>query len=547
MGHKRILIIAAALAVIILSIPALRLLAGSPGRFAIIPLPQVLRPHHGSFVLRPDAAILVDADARETGEYLAKYLRRSTGYPLPVRVETIAQAGQGNILLSTDKAKVGLAPEAYELAATHDSVVIRASAAAGLFYGVQSLLQLLPPDVFSRQPVAHETWSIPCGEIEDTPRFAWRGFMLDVSRHFFNKSEVEQILDAMALHKLNVFHWHLADDQGWRIEIKKYPRLTHIGAWRNKIGFGLDPRASSAYGPDGRYGGYYTQEDIREVVAYAQARHITIVPEIEMPGHSLAALAAYPQLSCSGGPYSTDPVMGTPAGIYCAGNEETFTFLENVLLEVCGLFPGKYIHIGGDEVTKENWHDCPRCQALMRRDGLKNEHELQSYFVRRMVSFLTAHGRQAVGWSEIREGGLPAGAVLMDWNGGAVEAATAGHDVVMCPNAYCYFDYYQSRDRATEPPASGAYLPLSKVYSFDPIPAGLDSRNWAHILGPQANLWTEYIPSLKQAEYMSFPRLCALAEVAWSPANERNWDDFFRRLQAHLQRLDRLGVNYRKP
>jgi hexosaminidase len=535
------------LAGIVFSLPALKILGGGGSRFAIVPQPQTIRPLHGSFRLGPETGILVDPASRDTGEYLAERLRRSTGYPLPVRLVATAGATLGDILFTTNSPPPGLGTEGYELEVSSDSVTVRAPASAGLFYGVQSLLQLLPPEIFSSQPVPGRSWSIPCCDIQDAPRFAWRGFMLDVSRHFFTKAEVERVLDAMALHKLNVFHWHLTDDQGWRIEIKKYPRLNEIGAWRKGIGFGLDPKASTAYGPDGRYGGYYTQDDIREVVAYAQARHITIVPEIEMPGHSVAALAAYPEFSCSGGPYSTDPVMGSRAGIYCPGKEETFTFLENVLSEVCGLFPGKYIHIGGDEVVKENWRDCSRCQALIRREGLKNEQELQSYFIHRIAAFLQAHGRQAVGWSEIREGGLPAGAVLMDWSGGGIAAATNGHDVVMCPNEYCYFDYYQSRDREAEPPASGAYLPLEKVYAFDPIPAGLGPRYVPHILGPQANLWTEYIPSLKQAEYMMFPRLCAMAEVAWSPAAERNGEDFRRRLHRHLARLNELGMTYRKP
>ena len=547
MQRKLIIVLLVLVAGLILSLPSLKQAAGNAGSFTIVPLPATVKAHHGTFRLRPGATVLVDSGSRETGEYLAERLRKSTGYELPVRPRDSEHAGAGNLVLATVGSEPSLGPEGYDLNIIPDSVSVRAQAPAGLFYGVQSLLQLLPPEVYSREPIPPGRWLLPCGEIEDTPRFAWRGFMLDVSRHFFNKAEVEQILDLMALHKLNVFHWHLTDDQGWRIEIKKYPRLTEVGAWRKKIGFGLDPQASSAYGPDGRYGGFYTQADVREIVAYAESRHITIIPEVEMPGHSVAALAAYPEFSCSGGPYSTDPVIGSSAGIYCPAKEDTFRFLEDVLTEVCALFPGKNIHIGGDEVTKQNWRDCPRCQALMRREGLKNEQELQSYFMHRIAAFLTSRGRQAVGWSEIREGGLPAGAVLMDWTGGAVEAATAGHDVVMCPNEYCYFDYYQSRDRSTEPLASGAFLPTSQVYSFEPIPAGLGAQFWPHILGPQANLWTEYIPSLKQAEYMTFPRLCAMAEVTWSPANQRNWDDFSRRIQVHLRRLDQMGVTYRKP
>ena len=387
--------------------------------------------------------------------------------------------------------------------------------------------------------------AVPCVHIEDQPRFRWRGLMLDVSRHFFTKEEVERLLDEMAWHKLNVFHWHLVDDQGWRIEIKKYPRLTEMGAWRKAIGFGLDAKSSTAYGPDGRYGGFYTQDDIREVVAYAQARHIEIVPEIEMPGHSSAALMAYPQFSCTGGPFTTDLPGGVFNGVYCAGNEDSFAFVDDVLTEVFALFPGPYIHIGGDEVPVDNWKNCPKCQARMRQEGLTKESELESYFIRRVEKIVNANHQRLVGWSEIREGGLAPSATVMDWVGGAVEAATAGHDVVMSPLADCYFDHYQSQDHSKEPHAIGGYLPLHQVYAFEPIPTNLPSAYEPHILGAQANVWTEYMPSFKHVEYMVFPRLCALAEVVWSPKTSRNWDDFSRRVRVDCARLDQLGVNHR--
>jgi hexosaminidase len=383
-------------------------------------------------------------------------------------------------------------------------------------------------------------------EIKDKPRFAWRGMLLDVSRHFFTKEEVEQILDALAMHKINVLHWHLVDDQGWRIEIKKYPRLTEVGAWRKAIGFGLDPKASTAYGPDGRYGGFYTQEDIREVVAYAAARHITIVPEIEMPGHSSAALAAYPQFSCNGGPFTTDVGGGVFPGVYCAGNDGTFDFLQNVLTEVFALFPSKYIHVGGDEVPTTSWEKCPKCQARKKAEGLTSDRQLESYFIQRMEKFINANGRSLIGWSEIREGGLAQNAALMDWIGGATEGASAGHDVVMTPEADCYLDHYQSRDHAKEPLAIGGFLPLRKIYGFDPIPAKLAPEFQSHILGAQGNLWAEYIPNLRHAEYMIFPRESALAEVAWSPKEARNFDDFLRRLEIDDRRLEQMGVNYRR-
>jgi len=513
---------------------------------AILPRPQKLERHPGRFVLKPDTRILADAACQATGEYLAERLRKSTGYPLPLSIASSQESVEGSLVLTTNGAKASLGPEGYELNIAPDSVLIRAPSPAGLYWGSQTLLQLLPPDILAPQPTPRKDWGITCTRIEDYPRFAWRGLLLDVSRHFFDKSEIKKLLDTLALHKVNTFHWHLTDDQGWRIEIKKYPRLTEVGAWRKSIGFNLDPKSSTAYGADGRYGGFYTQDDIREIVAYAQARHITIVPEIEMPGHATAALAAYPEFSCTGEPYSTNMRENTSDGVYCAGNEETFVFLENVLKEVTDLFPGNYIHVGGDEVSKQNWRKCQRCQERKRTEGLKTEHDLQSYFIQRIEKFLSARGRRLIGWSEIHQGGLAANAAVMDWIGGGLEAARAGHDVVMTPNTFCYFDLYQSRNRSVEPPALGGYLPLNKVYSFEPIPAELEPKFHHHILGTQGNVWTEYIPSLRHVEYMAFPRLCALAEVAWSSKEDRDGEDFAQRLRVHLRRLDQLGVNYRK-
>ena len=532
---------------LLLSLRVLGAIAATADATAIIPLPQSVESRAGEFKLQPATRILADASSRGTGEYLAERLRKSTGYPLKAEIAPGVQVPKWSILLTTKDAKAGRGAEAYELTVAPDSVVVRASDQAGLFYGVQTFLQLLPPQVYSAQPVCDRTWRIPCVEIEDEPRFKWRGFMLDVSRHYFAKDEVKRLLDLMALHKLNTFHWHLLDGIGWRIEIKRYPRLTEIGAWRKGIGYELDPKSSSAYGPDGRYGGYYTQADIRELVGYAQARHISIVPEIEMPGHCRSALSAYPELSCFGGPYNTEPDAKPPtSAVYCVGNEETFEFLQNVLAEVIALFPGKYIHIGGDEVNKDNWKRCSKCQERMRAEGLKTEHELQSYFVRRIERYIASRGRTLIGWSEIREGSLAQHAAVMDWIGGAAEAAAAGHDVVMSPTNYCYLDYWQSTNHATEPLAFGGDLPLAKVYAFEPVPANLDPRYAFRILGAQGNLWTEYVPSLQHAEYMAFPRLCALAEVNWSPKTYRNYDDFTRRLQVHAQRLDQLEVNYRR-
>jgi len=528
------------------SLLVVRAWAGGSSTFKLVPLPRRVWPGRGQFILGSQMRMMVDPAAHQEGELLASRLRAATGFELPLEVRATDAAAEGQIVLTLRKAKATLAPEGYELTVKPDSVLIRAPATAGLFYGAQTLLQLFPAEIFSSQAVTNVGWSAACGDIEDQPRFAWRGLLLDVARHFFTKAEVKTVLDAMALHKLNTLQLHLTDDQGWRIEIKKYPRLTEVGAWRKSIGFDLDPKSSTAYGPDGRYGGFYTQDDIRELVAYASARHITLVPEIEMPGHASAALAAYPELSCPGGPYSTDMSAGVFAGVYCPGKEETFRFLADVLEEVGKLFPGKYIHIGGDEVNKENWRKCARCQARMKAEGLKTEHELQSYFVRRIEQILNGQGKRLIGWSEIREGGLAPDATVMDWIGGAVEAAEAGHDVVMTPTSHCYLDYYQSRDRSKEPPTIGAYLPLERVYEFEPIPAQLPQQYRSHILGAQGNLWTEYIPSLKHAQYMLFPRLCALAEVAWSPPDSRNWEDFKVRLEEHCRRLDQLEINYRR-
>ena len=515
---------------------------------AIIPQPQKLELRAGEFTLTAATRVYADSASRETGKILADRLRPATGLPFKNATKLIGgTAVSGAILLTTRNANTNLGPEGYELTVEPDSIVIRAPTQTGLFYGVQTLLQLLPPAIFSKNLVTGTEWQIPCLQIQDWPRFQWRGFMLDVSRHFFTKPEVETFLDAMALHKLNTFHWHLTDDHGWRIEIKKYPKLTDVSAWRKGVGFDFAPQTSTAYGPEGRYGGFYTQDDIREVVKYAAARHITIVPEIEMPGHSQAALSAYPEFSCTGGPFQPAMTAGIFTGIYDPAKEETFQFLTEVLTEVSQLFPGPYIHIGGDEVPKETWKNSADCQALMKREGLKNEDELQSWFVRRIEKIVSATGHRTIGWSEILEGGLPQHAAVMDWIGGAKEAAAAGHDVVMTPTADCYFDFYQSANHATEPKAAawGGPLTLEKMYAYDPMPTNVPPALQSHIVGSQGNLWTEQIPNLKHAEYMTFPRACALAEVTWSAKDARDFTDFSRRLEVHVQRLDALGINYR--
>jgi hexosaminidase len=514
---------------------------------AIIPQPQSLERTEGAFKLTREVVVATDEASRATGKFLAERLRQATGYALKTKVRKRPdQTFPGRvILLTTAAAKSELGAEGYEMSVTPGGVVITAPTQAGLFYGTQTLLQLLPPEIFSATAVKDFNWEIPGVKISDVPRFAWRGLMLDVSRHFFTKQEVKRMLDVMALHKLNTFHWHLVDDHGWRIEIKKFPKLTSVGAWRPGVGFDLPTNATSAYRRDGSYGGFYTQKDIREVVAYAQQRHITVVPEIEMPGHSLAALKAYPEFGSGPGPFEIPLTAGVKRGIYSVAKPETFEFLHQVLREVFALFPGKYIHIGGDEVPKGSWTDDAACVALMQREGLKSKEELQSWFTRRIEKFVNAQGKTLIGWSEIRQGGLPDNAVLMDWIGGGRDAARAGHDVVMSPTTHCYFDGYQARDRKTEPRASGGFMPLRKVYSFEPVPAGLEPEYARHILGAQGNVWTELIPNAPHAEYMAFPRALALAEVTWSEKATRNYEDFLRRLKTDERRLDRLGVNYR--
>jgi hexosaminidase len=371
--------------------------------------------------------------------------------------------------------------------------------------------------------------------------------MLDVSRHFHPKEFIKSVIDDLAMHKMNTFHWHLCDDQGWRIEIKKYPRLTEVGAWRvDREDKHWILREAQKEGEKAAYGGFYTQEDIKEIVAYARSRFVMIVPEIEMPGHCLAALAAYPEYSCSGGPFTVPPGSVWPIkDVYCPGKDETFAFLESILAEVIDLFPGEYIHIGGDEVDKSTWKACPKCQARIAGEGLKNEEELQSYFIRRIEMFLNSRNKKLIGWDEILEGGLAPNAAVMSWRGteGGIAAARQGHDVVMTPTSHCYFDYYQGEPQY-EPLAIGGYLPLSRVYSYEPTPEELTADEAAHILGAQANLWTEYVPSPSHARYMMFPRLAALSELAWSAKERKNWEDFAARLNLQFRRYEMAKMNY---
>ncbi len=501
---------------------------------SIIPMPAKMSVDKGAFRIEENVDVSCSGTgAIEAGKYLATKLRQSTGFSVPVS----ANVGQKPAAIRLS-CTAGVGQEDYKLTVGAHSVSITASNQAGLFNGVQTFLQLLPPEIFSQSVVRDQQWTAPCVRIADSPRFAWRGVLLDVSRHFFTPDELKKYLDAMALQKVNVCHLHLTDWDGWRLEIKKYPRLTEVGAWRDGIGFDLDPKSSTAYRADGKYGGFYTQDEMRDIIKYAQERNITIIPEIEMPGHAGAALAAYPEMRCNN---SKD------SGVFCIANEESFSFLQSVLSEVFELFPSKYIHIGGDEVPGNEWMACDKCQAKMRELGIKDPHQLENYMIERMGKFIQSKNRVLVGWSEIKEGGgVPPGAVLMDWIGGSVEAASSGHDVVMAPTSNCYFDYYQGSDPKLEPPAMPkTFLPLQTVYSFEPVPSELSEGKAKHIIGVEGCVWTEYIPSMSQVEYMTFPRLCALMEVGWSPKNSRDLNDFMRRLSVHTKRLDAMGVRYR--
>jgi len=456
---------------------------------------------------------------------------------LAVSATPAATAPPGTLLLRLDPA-ASANPEGYLLLVTPGSVTISAPAHAGLFYGLQTLRQLLPADAGADR-------AVPAVRIEDAPRFRYRGMHLDVGRHFFPVAFIKRYIDLMAMYKMNTFHWHLTEDQGWRIEIKKYPRLTEVGSCREEtiLEKNFDP-----YVGDGiPYCGFYTQDDIREVVAYAAERYVTVMPEIEMPGHSVAALAAYPQLGCTDGPFEVYTKWGVTEDIYCP-KEETFAFLEDVLTEVINLFPSRYIHIGGDEAPKTRWKASDVAQAVIAREGLADESELQSYFIRRIERFLNAHGRRLVGWDEILEGGLAPEATVMSWRGmeGGIEAARQGHDVIMTPAGHLYFDYYQG-DPEWEPLAIGGYSPLDRVYAFEPVPEELTPEEARHVLGAQGNVWTEYMATTDYVEYMVFPRLLALSEVVWSPKAARDWDSFAARLPAQFRRLDRYGVHYRIP
>ncbi len=502
-----------------------------PNEPDIIPKPFSLIKKEGTFVFNANTKIYrnYEEDILVTG-FVNDFLRDNYGFDLNVRHSASVRDGI-NFVLDRSFEK-----EAYELTIDSRSVVIKGNT-EGLFYGLQSLLQLMPVE-------ASASLALPQVEIKDKPRFGYRGAMLDVGRYFFTVESVKRFIDLMAYYKLNTFHWHLTEDAGWRIEIKKYPLLTQVGAWRRSTQ--TDNKNTDQSFDRLPHGGYYTQPQIRDIVAYARQRNVTIIPEIDMPGHMLAALAAYPHLSCTGGPFKVLEQWGIQKDVLCAGNEETYRFLEDVLDEVMELFPSEIIHIGGDEAPKDRWKECPKCQAKIKQENLKDEHELQSYFVKRIGKYLESKGRRMLGWDEIMEGGIADNAMIMSWRGeeGGIEAAKHKHQVVMAPTHYLYLDYYQG-DPATEPFNIGGNLPLEKVYHYNPTGA-IPEEYHPYVIGVQGNLWMEFIHSVPKLDYMAFPRLLAVSEIGWS-TEKKDYPDFRKRVGSNLCWLDKMNVNFRIP
>ncbi len=504
--------------------------------YNIIPQPVSLTPKMGKFKFSLSTKVLLaskDEGLRLAAEYLQQLF--------PENIKTIEEgdAGKDAIIFNIDPSIEN--SEGYELKIDPYEISIKAKTGAGVFYAVQTLEQLFNISINKREQ--KKNWAgFPCVEIKDAPRYPYRGMHLDVGRHFFPVDFIKKYIDLLAKHKFNNFHWHLTEDQGWRLEIKKYSKLQEVAACRSETLIGHYSDQPHQF--DGKkYCGYYTQEEAREIVKYAADRFINVIPEIEMPGHAMAAIAAYPELGCTGKQIKTAKIWGVHEDVYCP-NEVTFEFLENVLLEVMDIFPSKYIHIGGDECPKAQWKASQFCQNLIKEKGLKDEHELQSYFVQRMEKFLNSKGRSIIGWDEILEGGLAPNATVMSWRGikGGIAAARQGHDVIMTPTSHCYLDYYQS-DSPDEPLAIGGYLPLEKVYSYEPTPSELTAEEAKHVLGAQGNVWTEYMKTTDYVEYMAFPRACAVAEFCWSKKEAKNYDDFISRLSRHLKRLKAMGVN----
>ncbi len=533
----------------------------------IIPQPVQAKRLTGDFKLSKNTVIAVRYEEdKKTALYLNGYLQQVYGFSLDID----KQESKNYIRLSTKNGSKGLHKDAYTLEVDKDGVTIEGDTYAGTFYGVQTLIQLFEPYDFSsiiskKNGISVSSLLVPSVSIADYPRFAYRGMHLDVGRHLFPVSFIKKYIDYIALHKMNFFHWHLTEDQGWRIQINKYPKLTEVGAFRNGTIVGPFPGNGN---DNQRYGGFYTQDEVKEIVAYATSRHITVVPEIEMPGHASAAIASYPFLSCfpdrktvipknssklsdqqqaNGRVKLVQETWGVFDDVFCAGNDSVFTFLEGVIDEVLTLFSSKYIHIGGDESPKTHWKECPKCQARMKSEGLKDEHELQSWFVQKMEKYLNSKGRTLIGWDEILEGGLAPNAVVMSWRGeeGGIAAANQQHPVIMTPQSPIYFDHSQTKNEDSV--TIGGYNPIEKVYAYEPIPKELPPQNAQYILGAQANVWTEYMEYPSKVEYMIFPRMSALSEVLWSPKETKNWPNFERRLQVQKKRYGLWGANYSKP
>ena len=514
----------------------------------IVPYPNDVQVKEGTFCIKGakvsyDAAM--DAPTVDIVNNFAQTLTQVTGAKSSVRK---GGAKAGVVFVHNPS----IASEAYVLDVTPKVVRVEASDLRGFNYAIQTIKQMLPVEVFGKAAAPQADWNLPCVTINDAPRFGYRGLHLDEGRHFFGVDAVKRYLDIMEVHKLNKFHWHLTEDQGWRIEIKKYPRLTEVGSIRKGtcIRKNFHTHNGIPYGE----GMWYTQDEIREIVAYAASKGIDVIPEIDLPGHMLAALTAYPELGCTGGPYEVWTRWGVSDDVLCAGNEAIYTFLEDVLTEVCDLFPYEYIHIGGDECPKTRWETCPKCQAKIKelgledKDGQKAEHYLQSYVISRIEKFLNSKGRNVIGWDEILEGGIAPNATIMSWRGetGGLEAARQGHDAIMTPNTYLYLDYYQSKDIANEPFGIGGYLPVEKCYSYEPYPAGMSDEEKAHIIGVQANVWTEYIATEEHVHYMLLPRMTALAEVQWCDADRKDWDRFYNAADYFCSIYEMMGYNYAK-
>lgn len=510
--------------------------------YNVIPLPQKidLNKSAGAFKLDNTVKIVYQGgkDLKRNAQFLADYVKEDVGLTLPVE----GKASKGKtIVVKADLKDANR--EAYKITVTGNTVTINGASAAGAFYGVQTVRKALP------QEPASEV-NLPAGQIYDYPRFSYRGGMLDCGRHFFTVDEVKNYIDILALHNINQFHWHLSEDQGWRIEIKKYPNLTKVGAWRKRC----DIVSGDTVADPQPYGGFYTQAQAKEIVKYAADRYVNVIPEIDMPGHMTAALASYPNLGCTGGPYEVRSTWGVMADVLCAGNDQTIAFIKEVLNELMDIFPSKYIHVGGDECPKANWEKCPKCQARIKSLGIVSDGKhsaetlLQNYITETAYKTISKRGRRMIGWDEVLDGNISNNIIIMSWRGtkGGIAGARKGNDVLMTPTSYCYFDFYQSNDHSTEPKAIGGYLPVKTVYSFEPMPQELTAEQQKHILGPQENLWTEFIATMPHVEYMVLPRIDAMCEVQWTNPERKNYDDFKARVPHMMKIYDKKGWKYAK-